>query len=209
MEKPCITMRPFLELPGDVAEIGVFRGANLIEMFGSMGHVAKTLWGFDSFQGMSDPGEFDNGDAYPKGKLCASVAQVTANCMKHGQEYQKIRFEEGWIPVVFKQACIDRARFCFVYVDVDHCEPTAFALNFAWDHLVEGGGILMDDYLPPPVCNECRGEGCPECHDGVQWPAKGATLAILGWIAMHAGKVDAHVRRVGDRVLITKGETHG
>ena len=39
-------------------------------------------------------------------------------------------------------------QFSFIYIDLDHHDPTAAALEWAWPRLAPGGILGFDDYFP-------------------------------------------------------------
>ena len=59
--------RDTLDVPGDIAELGVFRGlglftwANLLESY-SIGDRTKTVWGFDNFEGFKELSKEDGSE---------------------------------------------------------------------------------------------------------------------------------------------------
>lgn len=128
-----------IDLPGDVAECGVWKGATAFHMCKRMLGSAKTLHLFDSFEGLSEPGAVD-GTYWRKGALSAPEDAVHATL----KGFKNYRVYRGWIPTKFNE--LADSKFCFVHVDVDIFEPTLYSLEFFFPRLVSGGVLLMDDY---------------------------------------------------------------
>lgn len=127
------------ELPGDMAECGVYRGATA-RLMALAGGPERTLHLFDSFEGLSQPSEGD-GTHWRAHDLSVSSNPVREALADVSTPYQ---LYEGWIPDRFAEVA-DR-RFSFVHIDVDLYQPTADSLAFFYPLVVPGGVILLDDY---------------------------------------------------------------
>ncbi|OYD82351.1 hypothetical protein CHT98_21625 (plasmid) [Azospirillum brasilense] len=128
-------------LPGDVAEVGCYTGATawFIARHIVESGVPRTLHLFDSFQGLSAPGERD-GSAWKAGDLSAGIATVRRNL----GDFPFVALHPGWVPERFPDVA-DR-RFALVHIDVDLYQPTRDAAAFFYDRLVPGGLMICDDY---------------------------------------------------------------
>jgi hypothetical protein len=128
-------------LEGDTAECGVWRGASsylIAKAIASMG-LKKTHHMFDSFEGLSAPGEID-GDFWSEGAMSFAEDDVRESFSK----FPNVKFHRGWIPERFSEVA-DRY-FCFLHIDVDLYEPTRQTLEFFYPRMSSGGVILCDDY---------------------------------------------------------------
>lgn len=144
-------------LPGDVIELGVFRGASLIRWatFRDMleTNYSRQIYGLDIF-----------GD-FPKEGLRSSVDQkeidaFEALCGKAlaVEELETIFQRKGLnrhlhlikgdvretLPALFEKQ--PGMRLSLVHLDVDVYEPTLAVLETCWDRMVPGGLMLFDDY---------------------------------------------------------------
>lgn len=135
-----------LHLPGDTAECGVLDGASSYVILSARKGVGYGFHhAFDSFEGLSSPGEEDTPASrlafdWKAGDLSVSQAVAMANLKRFGN----VRYYKGWIPSRFDEVA-DRA-FSFVHVDVDLYQPTKHALEFFYPRLSPGGILLCDDY---------------------------------------------------------------
>jgi O-methyltransferase len=126
------------DVPGDTAEVGVWRGASSWFICNHFRHSEKMHHGFDSFNGLSTPIEVD-GPRW-KGREFRVSQDVAARAL--------VRFDarlyEGWIPDRFCE--VQDLTFCFVHIDVDLFEPTRDAIDFFYPRMASGGIMLIDDY---------------------------------------------------------------
>ena len=135
-------------VPGDTAECGVYLGSSsyLICRANQRSPIEKWHHGFDSFEGVSQPGRHD-GDHWKRGDLTAALDACTQNLA----EFPRCRLYRGWIPERFSE--IADKTFSFVHLDVDLFEPTKAGIEFFYPRLASGGLILCDDY----GCTTCPG----------------------------------------------------
>jgi O-methyltransferase len=130
-------------IEGDTAECGCYKGlgSHLICLAHANGGVAQDRrhYIFDSFEGLSAPGETD-GRYWSKGDLACDEATVRANL----KEFDFVDYKKGWIPERFAETA--GKRFCFVHVDVDLAGPTQHCLEFFFPRLAPGGMMVVDDY---------------------------------------------------------------
>lgn len=139
-------------LPGDTVECGVRRGAGSWLILKATANQDKTHHLYDSFEGLSDPGAFDNTNpdalyVWHRGDLAVSEEVVRRNLAA----FPNLRFHKGWIPESFDASA--PGKVAFVHVDVDLYEPTRDSIAFFYDRLVPGGILLCDDYHS----NSCPG----------------------------------------------------
>jgi len=145
--------RAVVRASGDFAEVGVWEGDNFSRLISLARDCGRTAWAFDSFVGMAEPGPND-GDQYPKGRF--SVGGVSRFVGKMQEMHGRVRKKgDGWeVCAGFVPWCLAQVgdrRFAFVYIDLDHYEPTKLALEWAWEHVQDGGIILCDDYVAENV----------------------------------------------------------
>ena len=124
-------------VPGDMAEVGVFRGgsARLI----CEAKRDKTLFLFDTFEGLPDVQSSDG--RFEKGQYKASLEEVT----KYLNGYPGVSTYKGLFPATSEP--VRDKRFCFVHLDVDIYSCTRAGLEFFYPRMSPGGVILIHDYL--------------------------------------------------------------
>lgn len=153
-----------LGIPGDIAELGVYRGmglmtwANLLEAY-VIGDRTKTVFGFDNWTGFStlslqdgaaktasgktvggfNPGQF-------KTELQAAIDIFDADRFVPWKP--RIKLVDGDIETRVPAFLDDNpgVRFSLVHFDCDLYNPTKAALAAIWPRVSRGGILIFDEY---------------------------------------------------------------
>ena len=130
-----------MEIPGDLAELGVYRGDFAAEM--SRLFPQKQLHLFDTFYG------FDMRDTAPEDGPFAKTGNFSDTSLElvHARlpHPESAVFHPGYFPEsVPKDA--QKLQFALVSMDVDLFKPTLDGLRWFWPRLSRGGCILIHDY---------------------------------------------------------------
>ena len=145
-----------MPLDGKLIECGCWKGLSSYVMCNYMRKHDSTFMGkdfliVDSFEGLSEPSEFDRiadlavtgkeeKSGQPVGSFAASLQEVK-NTLSN---FPEITYFKGWIPSVFKD--LPEAKYKFVHIDVDLYEPVHASIEYFYPRLVDGGIIVFDDY---------------------------------------------------------------
>lgn len=153
-----------INLPGDIVEIGVFRGlslmsfANFLEIR-CMGDRAKRVWGFDNFEGFTKLAAQDGPEYADRDKVVSGY-----NPNRYYQELvdaidlfdsdrfvswkERVHLVEGDATKTIPQFVTDHPglRISLLHLDVDMYEPTKVALEHLYSRVVPGGVIVFDEY---------------------------------------------------------------
>jgi O-methyltransferase len=153
------------DIPGDIAECGVYRGQSLVPMaiYLSQQKIAKTIYGFDSFEGFADsivddlrfggtkdewkqPGLFND----------TSYKCVVAKAKTFG--LKNIVLVKGFFNKTLP--AYSSHRFSFVHLDCDAYDAYKECLNHFYPGLSAGAIISFDEYNDPPWpgCNHAVNE---------------------------------------------------
>lgn len=134
-----------LDVPGNVAECGVFRGdftVLLDEVF-----TDQSLYLFDTFSGFSEKDlEQDQSISNEKGegqKFKNTSEQFVLNRLSNKD---RVVFKSGYFPDTFD---LYDEFFCFVSIDFNIRKPVYDALDLFYPRLSSGGAILVSDYYAP------------------------------------------------------------
>ncbi|MFV2035175.1 MAG: TylF/MycF/NovP-related O-methyltransferase [Halocynthiibacter sp.] len=144
------------DLPGDIFELGVFKGASLIRWATFRAALeteqSRRIVGFDAFGKFPKDGvalkadldfieQFEGaaGDGLSEAQIAkifalkgiGNVHTVAGNVLQTLPEYL---------------ARAPAARIAMLHLDMDVKEPTVFALDALYDRIVPGGLIVVDDY---------------------------------------------------------------
>jgi len=130
---------------GDTVECGVFRGATSFMIGASQRGTGKKHYVFDSFEGLSVPGEEDlvskSRPHYWKAHDLSAPEDVVRRNLA---ALDDVCLFKGWIPSRFRE--VADTRFSFVHIDVDLYRPTLDSLEFFYERLNSSGLIVCDDY---------------------------------------------------------------
>lgn len=131
-------------LEGQIAEVGVYKG-------GSAKMIAKclpdkTVWMFDTFEGIPGFCGQDAGVGHEKGDFACARDEVAAFMAADGMENYIIC--PGTFPDSVEDCdyALEDEQFCLVHLDADTYEPTLAGLVFFWEKLIVGGKVLIHDY---------------------------------------------------------------
>jgi O-methyltransferase len=147
-------------IPGDIAECGVWRGGSMMIVAQTLlahGDRSRSLYLFDTFEGMSSPTEndksFDDVSAAaqleqdPKGTgiwCYASLEDVRANILSTGYPEEKIHLIKGKVEDTIPHH--NPASLALLRLDTDWYESTKHELNHLFPILDPKGILIIDDY---------------------------------------------------------------
>ena len=139
-------------IPGDFVETGIWRGGACIMMaavLAAYGDTERTVWGFDSFQGLPPPNEdnypADRGDQLHRfPQLEVSIEEVAENFRRMGLWSDQVRLVKGWFRDTVPAAAVER--IAVLRLDGDLYESTIQVLNGFYPKLSPGGFCIIDDY---------------------------------------------------------------
>ncbi len=153
-------------LPGSIAELGVFRGsglftwANLLETF-CPGDRTRMVYGFDHFQGYKDLSKEDGsagewidstiGRMVSDGDFIRELIDIhTADNLLPGVE--RCRVIDGEICETVPDFAANNmgARLSMLYFDIGPYEPTVCALEHLYPLVLPGGIVAFNSYGMPP-----------------------------------------------------------
>lgn len=134
------------DVPGDLAECGVYHGAGSYLMLSATEGTDKTCYGFDSFEGLSAPTQQDEVGSEVAFRWEKNDLRVEEDIPRHNlaRFSSRVVFYKGWIPDRFNE--VSEQVFSMVHIDVDLYEPTRDALEFFFPRLSVGGVVVCDDY---------------------------------------------------------------
>jgi hypothetical protein len=163
-----------LEVPGDIAELGVFRGlglmtwANLLEAY-CIGNRSKTVYGFDNWEGFTELRPEDGQPEIEAQKIVGGFSPKNF-CLELKEAIDifdsdrfipfkpRVKLLAGDIERTVPQFIRDNpgVRFSLVHFDCDLYRPTRAALDALWPVLARGGLMLFDEYAIPNWPGETR-----------------------------------------------------
>ncbi len=149
------------KLPGSIVECGVWRGGSMMAAALASEHSGKRqLWLFDTFEGMTEPGEADidlrgndaasllvqSGDPFAADSVwCRShLENVKSSLRSTGYPDDRMCFVPG--PVEETLQVADTGPIALLRLDTDWYESTRCELEQLFPRLVSGGVLIIDDY---------------------------------------------------------------
>jgi O-methyltransferase len=149
-------LRRTVQVPGDIAECGVFRGSSLLAtgLFVKQHGLRKSVMGFDSFEGFGESIALDlqlggqtSVDKQVGGFNETSVELILERIERLGLEHV-VRVHKGFFSDTLP--AYSRADFSFVHLDCDIYQSYKECLEFFYPRLSSTGIILFDEYNDPP-----------------------------------------------------------
>jgi hypothetical protein len=163
-----------VDLPGDVVELGVYRGASLMAFANfmeirNMGDRHRCVFGFDNFQGFGDLDHKDGAERPDVGKKQGGFASddFEAPLRDAIRIFDADRFIPYKARIKLIKGNIEETvpafvaenpgvRICLLHFDADLYRPTVTALEHLWPLVVPGGVVAFDEYGIPPWEGESR-----------------------------------------------------
>jgi O-methyltransferase len=150
--------RAHRDVPGAMAEVGVFRGGSAKLICEAKGTTPLHL--FDTFAGLPAASACDE-PAYVPGQYACSLESVAA----YLAGYPAVHFHPGHFPAT--ATTVADLRFSFVHCDVDLYESTTSCLEFFYPRMLSGGVLLSHDYSVLAGVRQAFGEFFANRPEGV------------------------------------------
>jgi O-methyltransferase len=147
------------QIAGDVVECGVYRGGSAATMARVATHSAmpRTVWLFDSFQGMPPVTEADGPGAEDwVGALAYDARKVEKLLRRTGADLSRVRIVEGFFADTFPT--VEIPRIALLNVDSDWYESVKLCFEKFYDAVAPGGFVSIDDYGTWPGCRKAVDE---------------------------------------------------
>jgi O-methyltransferase len=152
------------EVPGDVVECGVCNGgtAAVLARFASRSRMARTVWLFDSFEGMpgvtKEDGPSVSGETAEShiGQEVGDPARVNEVLRKVRAKMDRVRIVPGWFQDSFRS--FSGKQIALLNIDADWYESVKLCLSTFYDLVAAGGFVSFDDYGHWPGCKRAVDE---------------------------------------------------
>jgi O-methyltransferase len=149
-------------IPGEVVECGVWRGGSsmlaALRLL-ALGDTERSLWLYDTFEGMPEPGEHDadhsgtsiaaTWDQY-RGRTddpmfaYASLEDVQANMATTSFPAERLHYVRGKVEETIPASMPEQ--IALLRLDTDWYESTRHELEHLYPRLMPGGVLIIDDY---------------------------------------------------------------
>ena len=149
-------------VPGAFVECGVWRGGSAMIAAlaqAASGDTGRELWLYDTYEGMSAPGEHDRdwrglaaAELMEKSKdqketsvwCYSSLDEVRANMARTGYPAERLHFVQGKVEDTVPAQAPER--IALLRLDTDFYESTRHELEHLYPRLAPGGVLIIDDY---------------------------------------------------------------
>lgn len=143
------------KIPGDIVEIGVWKGGSMLAMikqYETYGETSRDFHLYDTFSGMTPPSNYDkdtNGTlatrlmSHPGVKAECSLGEVQSNLSKHATyDTARVHYHKGDIRTntVYPDA------IAVLRLDTDFYDSTKHELEHFYPLVSDGGIVMIDDY---------------------------------------------------------------
>lgn len=141
-----------VRLEGDFVECGVNRGflSSAIMEYLDWNSLDRDFYLLDTFAGLDEQllsaqeraagARQKNAEDLLSGFYVRGVEGVRANFA----QWPRARIVQGAIPGTLAQ--VDARRIAYLHLDMNNAAPEVAALSHFWERLVDGAGVLLDDY---------------------------------------------------------------
>lgn len=148
-------------IEGAIVECGVWRGGSMMTVSKRLQHHSdiRDLYLFDTFEGMSEPSEFDTATGHDvrkeweqhqtsqQNEWCyAPLDEVRKNVLSTGYPEARIRFIKGKVEDTLQQPINLPEKIAVLRLDTDWYESTKSELEILYPRLAIGGVLIIDDY---------------------------------------------------------------
>lgn len=166
--------RKVVRLPGDIVELGVYRGTTLLEWANflesrNIGDRTRRVIGFDNFAGFRKLDPEDGPPAPGAGKVpggfdCRDLERQLEEIIRIFDsdrfipEKPRILLVKGEIEETVPRFVKEQpgTRICLLHFDCDVYSPTLAGLRALWPLVVAGGVVVFDEYGVEPWAGESK-----------------------------------------------------
>ena len=137
---------------GDYLEFGVSRGASMTYMH----RVTKKLklknvrmFGFDSFQGMPESAEVEDGGEWKPGQFASTMDETRAFLNSYNVDWNRTHLIQGWFEDTLNSATTEKyniRKASVIMVDCDIYSAAKVALNYSLPMIQDYAVIFFDDW---------------------------------------------------------------
>jgi O-methyltransferase len=139
-------------ISGDFVECGIWKGGNIViakKFFDSVNN-SKHFFCYDTFEGMTEPGEFDSKKAHRtwqgKAKCEASIEEVINIFRSNNLLDDRIKFIKGDVRKTLLDTNNLPKSISILRLDTDFYDSTLIELKTLYPLLSKGGYLIVDDY---------------------------------------------------------------
>jgi tetratricopeptide (TPR) repeat protein len=134
-------------IQGDIAEFGIFEGwwINFLYRTTEDLGLRRRIYGFDSFEGLSDPHPEHDQAFWKKGQYACGLEQVSRNVKL--AKRPRLKLVKGFFEKSLRTAeALLAEQFCYARIDCDIYRPALECLQYLGPRLADGAIVVFDDW---------------------------------------------------------------
>jgi hypothetical protein len=131
-------------VPGDLVDCGVWNGGSTALL--SAGAPTRTVWAFDSFEGLPEPGPLDGQKSEGRGGTLRGSEPRVREAMARFGNASRLHVVKGWFEDTFPSVRHRIEAISVLHVDGDWFDSVRLTLENFYDRVAPGGYIVLDDY---------------------------------------------------------------
>ena len=134
-------------IQGDIVEFGIYQGWWINFLYRTTEELGlnRRIYGFDSFEGLSDPHPEHDQAFWKKGQYACSLEQVSLNVQAALRP--RLKLVKGFFEKSLRSAeALVAEKFSYVRMDCDIYLPTLDCLNYLGPRLADGAILVFDDW---------------------------------------------------------------
>ena len=134
-------------IQGDIAEFGIYQGWWLNFLYRTTEDLGlhRRIYGFDSFEGLSDPHPEHDQAYWKKGQYACSLEQVSKNTQAALRP--RLKLVKGFFEKSLHSAeALVAEKFAYVRIDCDIYLPALDCLRYLGPRLADGAILVFDDW---------------------------------------------------------------
>jgi tetratricopeptide (TPR) repeat protein len=134
-------------IAGDIAEFGIFQGWWINFLYKATQELGldRRIYGFDSFEGLSEPHPEHDDAFWKKGQYACSLEQVSLNVQAALRP--RLKLVKGFFEKSLRGAeALVAEKFSYVRIDCDIYLPALDCLNYLGPRLADGAILVFDDW---------------------------------------------------------------
>ncbi len=135
------------KIEGDIAEFGIFEGwwINYLHQATDALGLHRRIYGFDSFEGLSDPHPEHDQAFWKKGQYACSLDQVSRNVQAAARP--RLKLVKGFFEKSLRSPEAQVVeKFAYVRIDCDIYLPALDCLRYLGPRLSDGAILVFDDW---------------------------------------------------------------
>ncbi len=135
------------KIEGDIVEFGIYQGwwVNFLYKTTEELGLNRRIYGFDSFEGLSEPHPDHDQAFWKKGQYACSLEQVSKNVQAALRP--RLKLVKGFFEKSLRSAeALVAGKFSYVRIDCDIYLPALDCLNYLAPRLADGAILVFDDW---------------------------------------------------------------